>query len=58
MYNSILHFIENDIKEIENLVAPKMKLAYNKGIKRHFTPVSGFQRILTQKIVTFALEGG
>lgn len=55
MYNSILHFIENDIKEIENLVAPKMKLAYNKGIKRHFTPVSGFQRInFNSKIVTFA----
>ena len=26
--------------------------------KRQFTPVSGFQRILTQKIVTFASEAG
>lgn len=25
MYNSILHFIENDIKEIENLVAAILK---------------------------------
>ena len=25
MYNSILHFIENDIKEIENLVAAMLK---------------------------------
>lgn len=25
MYNSILHFIENDIKEIENLVSAMLK---------------------------------
>ncbi len=25
MHNSILHFIENDIKEIENLVAAMLK---------------------------------
>lgn len=25
MYNSILHFIENDIREIENLVAAMLK---------------------------------
>lgn len=32
MYNSILHFIENDIKEIENLVAAMLK-----GIKSLMT---------------------